>query len=213
MPKRRLAWHPAWDPAHRADVARFGRLVHTDADVETLAAHAVDLLLAVLDCGYAEVLALSDSDDTLARLAGVGWDPAVAGSESVVARPETFAGFTLDSVDPVHVDDVRVETRFHAGPALLANGINSSVRTVVWAGGTAWGMLGVHATPTHWFHDEDVALVQAVANALGTAIDRRNSESGRTDRTKTDPTNRDRTSPDHTSHDPTNHEKKPRDRA
>jgi two-component system cell cycle sensor histidine kinase/response regulator CckA len=90
---------------------------------------------------------------------------------------DSFTNYTLLAGEPVVVIDLASEARFTPTPLLLERGIVSAVNVVVPGREHAWGVLGVRTTKSRVFSDAEVDFLQAVANVLGSAIERREDES------------------------------------
>jgi PAS domain S-box-containing protein len=116
-------------------------------------------------------------DGTALRLqAGVGWKDGSLGSATVGAGTDSQAGYTLRANEPVIVEDLRTETRFTGPPLLHDHRVVSGLSVIIQGQGRPFGVLGAHSTSRRTFTQDDVHFLQAVANVLGTAIERRRAE-------------------------------------
>ena len=86
------------------------------------------------------------------------------------------AAYTLETGGPVITGDLPAETRFGGAALLVDLGITSGLSAVIPGQEQPFGILGVHARRWRRFSEQDVQWVQAVANLLATAIERRRAE-------------------------------------
>jgi GAF domain-containing protein len=82
----------------------------------------------------------------------------------------------LQSGEPVIVEDLRAEQRF-AGTALLReHDVISGITPVISTTEGPYGVLGAHTRRRRLFTTDEVSFLQAVANVLGSAIERHRAE-------------------------------------
>jgi phosphoserine phosphatase RsbU/P len=137
---------------------------------------AVAQLAKVLSVDYARVLELQPDGTTLLLRAGVGWKEGVVGHAETVAEPESQAGFTLRSQEPVVVENLAKETRFRTVPMFDDPPVVSGMSTVIATGTGPYGVLAVHTRQQRTFTEDEVTFLQSVANVLGTIIERRRAD-------------------------------------
>jgi PAS domain S-box-containing protein len=157
-------------------VAAFGVRALATPQLAPLLDEAVELLAETLGAEYAKVLELQPGGRTLLLRAGVGWREGLVGRRTVPVGPETWAGFTLRSSGPVIVSDLQHETRFTAAPLLHEHGVVSGLSVVVPGLERPFGVIGVHSREHRRFTEDDVNFVQAIANVVGAAAERRAGE-------------------------------------
>ncbi|HJX10819.1 MAG TPA: SpoIIE family protein phosphatase, partial [Candidatus Binatia bacterium] len=85
-------------------------------------------------------------------------------------------GYTVRSGRPVIVEDAAKETRFVPLPLLLAESVVSSMSVVISTPEGPYGALGTHTRHRRMFSEDEANFLQAVANVLGSAIERHRSE-------------------------------------
>jgi signal transduction histidine kinase/CheY-like chemotaxis protein len=159
-------------------IARLGVRALATTDPGALLGEAVETVARTLDVEYAEVLELDPEDGTLLLRAGVGWRAGLVGSARIGAGPDTQAGLTLASREPVVVPDLETETRFSAPPLLLEHGIVSCLCAVIHGRGPEqpYGALCAHTVRRRDFTADDVNFLQAVANVVANAVRRAGDE-------------------------------------
>src|SRR5205085_8507884 len=107
---------------------------------------------------------------------GVGWQNARRdGPFTIHSAPQV--GYTITSGGPVLVEDLRTETRFVPSEFALKLGVVSGLSVVIASRkDRPYGVVSVHSRRPRRFGGDDVNFVQAIANVLATAIERRESE-------------------------------------
>jgi PAS domain S-box-containing protein len=123
-----------------------------------------------VDC--VKVLELLSDGGTFAVIAGVGWKEGLVGHATVAAHTDSQAGYTLLCSEPVVVEDLGAETRFKTTPLLKDHGLVSGMSVVIHGRKRPFGVLCAHTDRRRTFTKDDTRFLQAVANVLGTAIER-----------------------------------------
>jgi PAS domain S-box-containing protein len=104
----------------------------------------------------------------------VGW---LEGVEHRVASGEgSQAGHTLLSDVPVVVEDLSTEKRFEGPSLLIEHGVVSGMSVVISGPGRPFGILGAHTRSKRSFTADDTHFLQALANVLASAIERKRNE-------------------------------------
>jgi diguanylate cyclase (GGDEF)-like protein/PAS domain S-box-containing protein len=164
----------------QAAIAELSRLALDGADLATLMDRTAAAVAETLDLEYCKVLELLPGDQGLLLRAGVGWKEGRVGQVTVEAGRDSQAGYTLWTKGPVIVEDLRTETRFQ-GPALLSeHGVTSGISVVIDRPGRPFGVLGAHAKRRRRFTTHDVNFLQAAANIVASAVERRKAETALT---------------------------------
>lgn len=160
----------------QAAVAEIGLRALTGTDLPVLLGEAARLVAGILEVEYVEILELLPDGRALRLRAGVGWQDGCVGLATVGAGLDSQAGYTLRSWGPVIVEDLRTESRFSAPPLLRDHGVVSGLSVIIAGRDRPFGVLGAHSTRQRTFTDDDVHFLQAVANVLAAAIERRRSQ-------------------------------------
>jgi PAS domain S-box-containing protein len=162
--------------AQQRTVAELGQFAVEAKDLDVLLEETVRRVAEAMRVEYCKILELQPGGKTLLLRAGLGWKEGCVGHTAVDAGPESQAGYTLLSNTPVVVNDLRTETRF-SGPALLLDhGVVSGVSVIIGDRQRPFGVLGAHSAAPRTFNDDAVHFLQAVANMLAAAIDRKRAE-------------------------------------
>lgn len=160
----------------QAAVAELGQRALTGLDLSALLDETVVLLAQVLKMEYCKVLQLLPDGSAFLLQSGVGWKEGYVGHATVGAEAESQAGYALLYDEPVVVEDLSEETRFSEPPLLAEHGVVSGMSVIIRGPDRPYGVLGAHTTRRRMFSEDDVHFLQAVANVLGEAIERKRAE-------------------------------------
>jgi PAS domain S-box-containing protein len=160
----------------QAVVANLGQRALAGTDLAVLMDEAVALVAQTLAVEYSKVLELLPDGEELLLRAGVGWQEGYVGHVKVKAKTASQAGYTLLSTGPVIVEDLRTETRFSGPPLLTEHGVVSGVSVIIHSQERPWGILGAHTIHQRKFTKDDIHFLEAVANLLAMAIERKGAE-------------------------------------
>ncbi len=160
----------------QAAVADFGQKALAGTPLDQLMDEGARIVAGILDVEYTKILEIIPETSDLLVRAGYGWEPGIVGQAKVEAGSDSQAMYTLARNQPVIVDDLTRETRFKGAAILhdhkIVSGMTVSIRSV----GNSYGIFGAHSTRVRQFTDDDAHFLEAVANALATAIERQRSE-------------------------------------
>lgn len=154
-------------------VVALGRQALAIPDLPILLDKVVELVACTLNLEYSMILELLPDGAALRLCAGVGWNNELIGGATVGTNTDSQAGYTLLSDCPVIVEDLPAETRFTPSPLLLEHGVASAMTVVIHRQDRPFGVLGVGTAQRYAFSDDDVHFLQAVANVLSAAVERK----------------------------------------
>ncbi len=157
-------------------VAELGQHALKGLDLQALMDEAAAAVARTLGVDYCEILESSGDDAAMRLRAGAGWKVEVVARARIGDESGSLAGYTLRCNEPVIVDDLGAETRFHGSPRLLDHGVVSGLSTIILGRERPFGVLGVHAIRRRTFHRSDIHFLQSVANLLAAAIERQRAE-------------------------------------
>ena len=161
----------------QAAVARLGQRALIEVDVAALMQEACALVADVLGIHHAKVFELVEGGQQLLLRAGVGWRPGLVGHFRLDLEQSSHATFTLASAEPVVVEDLRqAETRFAISPLLLEHEVKSGMSVVIPGQSDRSAFWAPTLDPAAFVLGGEVDFLQAVANVLGTVIERRRSD-------------------------------------
>ncbi len=163
--------------AHQqAVIAELGQRALVGTDLATLMEEAVVLVAQTLAVEYTKILELLPDGEALLLRAGVGWMEGYVGHTLIKAKTASQAGYTLLSTEPVIVEDLRTETRFSGPPLLTDHRVASGMSVIIHGQDRPFGVLGAHTTQRRRFSTDDIHFLQAIANVLAAAIERKRAE-------------------------------------
>ncbi len=163
-------------PDQQARVARLGLYALGNPGLQELMDETVRSVAESLDVQFSAVLLLHAGGRTFQLRAGTGWKGGVVGVAEITSDRASQAGYTLAAAEPVVVGDAAKEMRFERSPILEEHGIRSGVSVVIDGEQQPYGVLGAFSTEPRSYTDEDIHFMQAVANVLAGAIERRRFE-------------------------------------
>src|SRR5204862_8300919 len=138
-----------------------------------LAEEAVTMVARVLHVELCSVLELKPEGDSFLLRAGTGWPEGLVGAQTFAAGAQSHSGYTLDVASPVLVEDLRNETRFRPPPLLLELGAISGLSAPIGRPGNPYGVITAHSREKREFSTSDVNFLEAIANLIATAVERR----------------------------------------
>ncbi|HUF52697.1 MAG TPA: PAS domain-containing protein [Dehalococcoidia bacterium] len=171
--RKRTAATLARSARQQAAVAELGLHALSASSIRDLMDEAVASLSATLGLEYAKVLELQEDGKGLLLRSGVGWNEGLVGSALVSTGPESQAAHALRTHEPVVVTDLATETRFRGTRMLHDHHIVSGISVTIRLPDRIYGVLGAHTTERREFTNDEVNFLQAVANILSAAVERR----------------------------------------
>jgi PAS domain S-box-containing protein len=163
----------------QAAVAALGQRALATPRLPELLDEAVVAVARTLGVEYGALFELSPDGRELVLRAGAGWQDGHVGRISVGTAERSQAGYCLLCQGPVIVEDLPHEARFQPTSLLLDHGAVSSLAVLVHGEEHPVGVLMAASTRRRAFSQDDVHFVQAVANVLATAVERRRAEEER----------------------------------
>ena len=175
--------HLARDRAEQATqrqraIAQFGLYALQSVDADDTCDRAIQILCKTLKGDYCSLFVCQPDDsvckvstDSLLLKSGSGWKPETIGSLSI-GRLDSHPGYTLNVKQPVIVENLSRETRFSVSDLWRELQITSGVSAIVYGSDGAYGVLATHTVEARQFTSEDASFIQAIANGLGSALQR-----------------------------------------
>lgn len=160
----------------QAIVADLGQRALSGADPSELFDMSVSVITTVLDAEYAKVLKLLPDGKSLIFRAMEGWDEQKLQGHVIPIQSRSQAAATLRSGEPIVVEDMHADERFDVTQSLSDHKIVSGVTVIISGQDRLFGVLGVHSCKRREFTQHDISFLQAIANILGEAIDRKHAE-------------------------------------
>jgi PAS domain S-box-containing protein len=160
----------------RGAVAQIRQRALSGIEISSLMEEVAALTAQTLGVEFCKILELLPDGKALLLRAGIGWKNGFIGVATVNAGAESQAGYTLLSNAPVIVEDLQAETRFSGPPVLRNHGVVSGLSVIIPGTDRPFGVLGAHTVKRRAFKPDDVHFLEAVANVLSEAIERKKAE-------------------------------------
>jgi len=174
--QERLRQETAARARQQAELAEFGQWALTGRELDALLAGTAERVAEALGVEFCEVLELTPGEEAFLLRAGVGWHPGCVGSIRLAATDESQAGATWRAGVPVIVENWAAETRLQASALLREHNVAAGLTVPIRLRGRVFGVLGAHATRPREFTPADAHFLQAIANVLATAVERKLAE-------------------------------------
>ena len=158
------------------EVARFGQLALEGMAIDQLAMEATRILAGVLDVHYGVVFKLMPNGEELLLVATTGLDEEMVGTALIPAGFRSQSGYALAVGTATVVNDWESEKRFQQSQLQRSEGVRSAAIVLIKGEGRPYGVFGAASRRQHDFSQEDVNFMQALANVLANAIERRRTE-------------------------------------
>ena len=162
--------------SQQAVVVELGRRALSGIDLAILMEEAVASVARTLRVEMVSICELQPGRDAFLLRAGVGWRDENVGQATFGTGTQSHAGFTLLIDEPLSISDLGEETRFECPPLLRDHGVVSLASAILYVQNRPFGVLDAHATRPGAFTSGGVNFLQAVANVLAAAIERKRSE-------------------------------------
>lgn len=160
----------------QAAVATLGQRALAGIDLTVLMQEAVNQVAEVLQVELCGIFERSPEGNALQLQVGVGWKPGLVGVARVAAQANSQIGYTLLTQTPVIVEDFRIDPRFGGPPLLHNHQVVSGINIIIPGQTEPFGVLGGYTQQSRTFTQDDVYFLQAIANVLATAIERKQTE-------------------------------------
>ncbi len=160
----------------QAAVAELGTLALTGLDLPAVYEKAATLVAQTLGVAYSMIFDLLPDKKRMLLQAGFGWGAELYGKFQRELTPNSVATFVLAANEPVRVVDMRTEQRFEYSELLADARVISGVSLTIGSRENAFGIMSAFATNQREFTNDDVHFMQAMANVLAAAVQRKRTE-------------------------------------
>lgn len=160
----------------QAELAEFGQWALAGMPLDNLLAGTAERVVKALEVEFCEVLELTGANEALLLRAGMGWQPGCVGSIRLAASSDSQAGATWRSSGPIIVENWATETRFARSALLREHNVSSGLTVQIRLRNRVFGVLGAHSARGRVFTSADAHFLQAIANVLATAVERKLAE-------------------------------------
>jgi PAS domain S-box-containing protein len=174
--QERLRQETAARARQQAELAEFGQWALAGREMDELLAGTSERVAEALGVEFCEVLELTPGNEAFLLRAGFGWQAGCVGGIRLAATEESQAGATWRAGVPVIVENWAEEKQLQPSALLREHTVVSGLAVPVKLRGRVFGVLGAHSTRARGFTAADAHFLQAIANVLATAIERKLAE-------------------------------------
>ncbi len=160
----------------QAVVAELGQKALAGYDLQALLDEAVQMVGQTLNVDYCQILEDDEQGQTFLLCAGVGWEDGLVGTARVEAGRASLAGLAIQCAEPVIVDDLRTDQRFHISPLLREHGVVSGLSVIISGDPYPFGVFGVYTKTQRTFTKGDINFIRGVVNVLAAYVKRKAME-------------------------------------
>jgi PAS domain S-box-containing protein len=168
-----LAYETSQVAQFQSVLARIGTLAVSDAPAQELMNEAVRHTAVALDVEMCKILIPRESGDHLYVMAGFGLRMDLIGKLTIEGGTHSQAGYAIRERLPVVVRDLRKETRFTPSKLLTEHGGIAGMCVPMLVEDRVYGVMTAHSKRVRDFTDKEQEFLCAVANTVGTVLERR----------------------------------------
>ncbi|MBI4006375.1 MAG: PAS domain S-box protein [Gammaproteobacteria bacterium] len=125
---------------------------------------------------YVKILELLPDQKNLLFHVGIGWPHTMIKGKTIPVESDSMLAYTLQTDQPVVVYNLKTDPRFKDTPLLSSNGIVSCVSISIGERNRPFGILCACKDREYVFDDNEISFIKSVANLLGIAINRKQTE-------------------------------------
>ena len=156
---------------HQSALLTLSQSLLGETDKEKLFEKASDALSDLFEADFCEILLLNDHCEALQYAAGCGWESDTVRDLGIPIESNTLASYTLETKQPVIVDDISSETRFKPTKYQLNYGIISSLSAPMILQDRLIGVISIHWDHPQEILDSEIRLLTLIANTTSAALE------------------------------------------
>jgi two-component sensor histidine kinase len=162
--------------SYQQALATFTRILDEVDSAPRLLQNAAAQVARITGIKHVKALRYRPDHGDLLIEAGVGWRPGVVGHVSFGADRHSAPGRSLQTGQPVVVQDIRNNPDFRYAEVLREHGIVSVCNVPIFVKGSHWGVLEVDTEEEVAFDEFDVRSLSIFANIIGLSLAHRFAE-------------------------------------
>jgi len=163
--------------SRQAMIAELSRQALTGLEIRSLFEQTVEQLEQLFNVDYCGVFELMSYQRGFVLRAAMGWPNEAIDHMTVDIASDAVIGSTVLTDGPILVPDIRSDSRYDGMPSFYPTPIASLVSIVISGSGRQpFGFVVLASTELNHFTTEDASFLQAIANTLAMAIERKQSE-------------------------------------
>ena len=145
-------------------------------DLAILRDEVVSMVAQALQLDYIHIFELLPDTDTLLLKTAMGWPPELIDNFSLDIQADLDLNHTFQTKTPLMVTDFDTQLQF--GPPALPGSrrVAGGLSVVIQGRRDKFGVLGGYTTGQRLFTEDDIHFLQAIANILGMAAERKQGE-------------------------------------
>ncbi|MCI0446776.1 PAS domain S-box protein [bacterium] len=159
----------------RGVLSELGQRALRGTDLNRFLSETCYLISQILDVEFCSIVQAT-ADNCLFLSATSGWPAKYSKGYQFQPAQATDIEFTLKKNEPVLFKNLKDEKRFVPPEYLLENWVNSGLNAVILGQGNSLGVLSAHTKKVRNFNHDEINFLQGVANMVGAAIQRKESE-------------------------------------
>jgi signal transduction histidine kinase len=160
----------------QSSVVDLGQLVFSDSAPVALLAQTAALATQILPVECCLVWELQEAGKTLVLRAAAGLEDEGVYCLQTPLEPDSLERFTLSTRYPVVMDNIPEEVRFKLSSLIHDQGLVSGSSLVIGTLEHPFGIIEVFSSQVQSFHQEDIDLLQRIANVAGILLHRQRRE-------------------------------------
>lgn len=157
-------------------VTELSQTAVVETDLFALMQTAISAIAQTLKVEYASILESLPYSQVLLLRAGVGWQQDFVGQATLETATVNQIGYQLINNKLLVIDELKAETAWSDLGLLQEHQIVSSLNVLVSTSQEPYGVLSIHETRNRTFSADEIYFLQAIANVLAIAIERKRAE-------------------------------------
>jgi len=160
----------------QATVSELGMLALSGIDPQELIERSVRQVAHILNVDYCAVWHYQPVQENFVMVSGCGWQEHSLGKLPLAATSGSLLGFTLQSQEPVVVEEIQSEKRFSLPELIMQSGVTSCVSCLINHDEPPYGVLVTGSRQQQRFISEDVHFLHSICHMLSTAVGAKNAK-------------------------------------
>lgn len=157
-------------------VTELSQTAVAETDLFALMQRAISAVAQTLEVEYASILEFLPYSQALLLRAGVGWRQDYVGQATLETATPSQIGYHLINNQLLAIADLREETNFSDLELFQEHQIVSSINVSISTALEPYGVLSVHEIKRRTFSEDEIYFLQAIANVIAIAIERKRAE-------------------------------------
>ena len=174
--QRQLQKSSASRTRQQAVLAEFAQWALGGVSLPELLSGTAERVTRALDTEFCGVFEAQPGGESLLLCGGAGWQPGCIGHVQLAVAAPSQEALTFRESHPVHVADWHAEQRLQPSALLREHAVASGLVVLVKLRSRTFGVLGAYSSRADGTASIDAHFLQAMANILATAIERKRAE-------------------------------------